>query len=263
MSAKHNFAAKLGFFFMGVLISTSTIQAKQLWSDNSLSLLRGGDYKVYADETQTVLTFEHASGHSWGDMFLFVDRLEADKLNPNEPDDRVKRDNGNDTYWEVSPRLSAGKLLSKDLSMGPIKDILLASTAEISEHQTSYLVGPGVDLSVSGFSHLSLNFYRRNNEGSGDDNWQLTTVWGVPFSLGNQQFVYDGFIDWVSGDGDTTSQTNFTSQFKWDLGALWQTPKTLYLGIEYVYWNNRFGIQDTDAFETNERNVNGLLKLHF
>lgn len=242
---------------LGLIISllfTPVCVAKQLWSDNSLSLLRGNDYEI-GDASRTVLTFEHVSGHSWGDIFLFIDRLEAD-------------DDDNETYSEISPRLSIGKLLNKDLTMGPIQDILLSSTAEIAEDFTHYLIGPGIDLNVPGFAYLKLNFYRRNNEEFGgatkaDDNWQFTPVWGVPFTLGDARFLYDGYIDWRSGDGDNNTEVNFTSQLKWDVGALWQSPKVLYIGIEYVYWNTKYGIKDSDALTTDERNVNGLIKVHF
>jgi len=236
---------------LGLLIAAQPLYAKQFWSDNSLSLLRGNDYEV-GDLNRTVLTFEHVSGHSWGDIFLFADRLESDNK------DR-------ETYWEISPRLSIGNLMDKKLKFGIIKDVLITTTAEINDTVpfTNYLYGPAIDVEIPGFAFLQLNFYRRNNEGDGDDNWQFTPVWAIPFSLGGQQLVYDGFADWVSGNDDNTPQLNFTSQLKWDLGALWQAPKTLYIGIEYVYWNNKFGIKDSSAFKTNERNLNALIKVHF
>ncbi|MBV1921408.1 MAG: ion channel protein Tsx [Pseudomonadales bacterium] len=231
---------------VGVLLTAPPLYAKQLWSDNSLSLLRGNDYEVGA-EGRKVLTLEHVSGHSWGDMFSFVDRLESD--------------NGDlETYWELSPRLSIGKAMGKELTAGLIKDVLITTTAEIADGPfpfTNYLIGPAIDLDIPGFKYFQLNAYRRNNEFS-DDNWQLTPVWGVPFSIAGQDFLYDGFADWRSGSGNNTTELNVTSQLTWDIGALMQTPKTLYIGVEYVYWTNKFGIQDTD-----ERNLNALLKVHF
>ncbi|OUS26283.1 hypothetical protein A9Q99_18815 [Gammaproteobacteria bacterium 45_16_T64] len=253
MTLRYSVTYFFALLFVGLTLAP-TIYAKQLWSDNSLSLLRGNNYEIGA-ESRTVLTFEHVSGHSWGDMFLFVDRLESDN------DD-------NETYWELSPRLSLGKLFNKDLTMGPVKDVLLTTTAEIAENFTHYLIGPAIDLNVPGFAYLQLNVYLRDNEAFGgatkaDANWQFTPVWGVPFSIGNAQFLYDGFIDWRSGDGDNNTELNFTSQLKWDMGALWQSPKVLYVGVEYVYWDTKFGIKDSDALQTDERNLNALIKVHF
>lgn len=45
-----------------------------LWQDNSLTYLNGIDFKIDPPRQQT-LTFEHASGWSFGDLFLFVDGI--------------------------------------------------------------------------------------------------------------------------------------------------------------------------------------------
>lgn len=50
-----------------------------LWQNNSLTYLYGKNFAVDSGEDgreasiQQTITFEHASGWSWGDMFLFVD----------------------------------------------------------------------------------------------------------------------------------------------------------------------------------------------
>jgi len=78
-----------------------------------------------------------------------------------------------------------------------IKDVLFASTVEMSSLQTNYLYGVVTDLAIPGFDYLNLNFYRRNNDCFAD-NWQLTTTWSISFKLGEQQFLFDGFLDWSS-----------------------------------------------------------------
>jgi hypothetical protein len=47
-------------------------------------------------------------------------------------------------------------------------------------------------------------------------------------------------------------------QVKLDIGGLAGKKGRCYAGIEYVYWNNKFGIDHID-----ERNLNLLLKIHF
>lgn len=242
-------------------------KAEMIWNDNSLSLLYGSDYKVdYGlgtdDSTRSVVTFEHVSGHSWGDVFMFADYLASDA-------------GSDELYAEVSPRLSLGKLGGRDLSFGPVKDVLAAGTLEIANfddpdgltatgpHFMNKLAGVGFDLEVPGFSFVQANVYHRENDDKAD-NQQLTLVWGLPFSLGGEQFLYDGFIDWASASVDSHPSMNFTSQLKWDLGARWGQPKALYAGVEYVHWNDKFGIKDgTFGIDSNERNVNLLLKYHF
>ena len=145
------------------------LQAEVLWQDVSVTYLNGSNYRVDGPDKQ-VLTFEHAAGTSWGDSFFFFDHLRADN---------GKRSN----YAEWSPRLSLGKLSNAELKYGIVKDLLFTSTVEMSSLQTNFLYGVATDLTVPGFNYFKLNFYRRNNDGVAD-NWQLTTTWAIPFSLG-------------------------------------------------------------------------------
>lgn len=255
------------FLLVGLCALANTASSKQLWNDNSISLLRGQDYTVPyqgidGDEERTVVTFEHVSGHTWGDVFLFVDRLDS-------------ADDHNETYMELSPRLSLGKITSQPMTFGIISDVLVTSTVEwvsgpyplgdFYYDATHYLIGPAVDLKLPGFTYFQVNAYHRDNDEGKQSNWQLTPVWGMPFSLGSAGFLYDGFIDWRSGTEDAHAETNFTSQLKWDAGkTLMNQEKTLYIGVEYVYWRNKFGLEDgTLPFETTEKNLNLLVKAHF
>lgn len=231
-----------------ILLISAPAQAEVLWQDASLTYLNGSNYRVDGAKQQ-VLTFEHAAGASWGDSFFFLDHLRGK--------------NGERTnYAEWSPRLSFSKFSSNDWQFGLIKDVLFTSTIEMSALQTNVLYGIATDLNLPGFSYLNLNFYRRNNDGVAD-NWQLTTTWALPFAVGTQQFVYDGFIDWASSSVDQRANLNFTSQLKWALHPVLGLKNKLYLGVEYVYWLNKYGIADTPGFRTNESNVNLLLRGHF
>ena len=224
-----------------------SVQAEVLWQDFSASYLHGKHYRVDGPE-KDVLTIEHVAGTSWGDSFFFLDHM------------RAAGDTSN--YAEWSPRISVGKLSGSSLTFGPVKDVLFTSTIEMSSLQTNYLYGVATDLTVPGFNYLNLNFYRRNNDGLAD-NWQLTATWALPFTLGSQQFLYDGFMDWSSASADQSASMNLTSQLKWALHPVLGWKNKLYVGIEYVYWRNKYGIADSPAFRTNESNVNFLLKGHF
>ena len=109
-----------------------------LWQDASLSYLYGKQFEVDADEQQTV-TFEHVSGLSFGDTFLFVDFI----------DYRDSKDD--DSYYgEFSPRFSASKIADVDASFGPIKDVLIATTYEFGKGDVeSFLYGFGAALGFS------------------------------------------------------------------------------------------------------------------
>ncbi|NVK88667.1 MAG: DUF5020 family protein [Gammaproteobacteria bacterium] len=235
------------------ILTFNAANAKSIWSDNSISFLAGNHYEVGPKRKQ-IITLEHASGHQWGDLFYFVDRLKGS-------------DGSNETYMELSPRISFGKLKLIQLENSFIKDILLASTIEMGQSANGsfnhYLVGIGFDIDMPGFKFFQWNFYRRNNDNR-DDSWQLTQTWSLPFTLGAQSWRYDGFIDWSSSTNQASASLNFTSQLKWDLGQFtWQTSNELFLGIEYVLWRNKFGIRNTPQFDTHEDNVNLLIKYHF
>ena len=226
-----------------LLIVSNFLQAKTIWSDFSVSLLKGNKYEV-GDSNRKVVTFEYTSGNTWGGQFLFFDRLESS--------------NGdNETYGEWSP-----KIIVSELDAGIIKNLYLSSTIEagvfsgtngFSNSFTNYLVGVGSDLNIPKFSYASVNFYHRNNEQS-DNGYQMTFVWGVPIG----PLFYDGFMDLAMSTSDNETSMNITSQLKYDISQHLNLDSKLYVGVEYVYWQNKFGIEGID-----EKNVNLLLKYHF
>lgn len=225
------------------LLSTS-VSAKQFWSDTSFTLLKGSDYEVGKSE-RNVFTLEHASGHSWGNIFAFVDRL-----SPKNSDDK-------EVYGEVGMTFN---LMQQKESF--IKDVYVAtqweygsSSGAFGMSQDNYLLGAGVNLDIPGSTFFNVNLYRRNNE-HGDANNQLTLAWAFPFADG---FVYDGFMDAVDSTDSSVSSYNITSQLKYDFGQHMGAEKNkLYAGIEYVYWRNKFGIDGIT-----EKNANLLLQWHF
>jgi len=237
---------------LGTALSTSA-SAEMLWSDFSLSYLYGSHYStVYGGEDdRTYITVEHASGHSWGDNFLFIDR---------QMDHGTGADDDEDSsyYGELSPRLSFGKISGADLSFGPISDVLLASTWEAGDGFDNLLYGLGFDLDIPGFRYFNVNLYKVNND-LVDDDEQLTLTWAYPFSVASQDFLIDGFLDWSSAADDHKSEMNFTPQIKWNAGKLMGLESPLYVGMEYAYWNNKYGNSDGK----DERSASLLVKWHF
>lgn len=237
-----------------------------LWQNNSLTYLYGQHYKV-DPSTQQALTFEHASGWSVGDLFVFVDGIAFNGEKNGAGDSHT-------FYGEIAPRLSFNKLFDANLSFGPIKDVLLAATYEFGEDDVdSYLLGPAVDLAVPGFDYLQINTYYRTTDGKrdGDGVWQITPVWSYTFALGRSDVVIDGYMDWVV-DNDKSYHANlhFNPQIKYDLGkALKVGEKKLYIGVEYDYWKDKYGIDNSSYLGqtilkgTNQNTASLLLKAHF
>ena len=234
------------------------------WQNNSLSYLYGHDYKVDPGIQQTV-TFEHASGWRFGDLFFFTDLIHYNGGQNGAGDSRT-------FYGELSPRLSLGKVFDMPLSIGPISDVLLATTYEFGEDDVeSYLIGPGFDLAVPGFNYFTLNFYRRQTEGPrpGDGVWQITPAWSYSIPLGRSNLLIDGYLDWVvdndqNARGTYHANLHINPQIKYDLGkALNWGEKRVYVGAEYSYWKNKYGIADSANLDTNQNTASLLLKVHF
>ena len=256
----------------GLLGGSQAMASPMLWQNNSLTYLYGKNFAVDAGEIQQTLTFEHASGWTWGDVFLFVDNKWFNGLSGSD---------GHTYYGEFSPRLSLGKLSGRDLSFGPVTDILLSATYERGEGRNrNYLLGPAVDLALPGFDRFSLNTYYRKPDGitgQPGGQWQLTPTWAVTIPLGKSDLLFDGYIDWVVNDagskakGDYLAKNfHFNPQLKYDLGkALDYSPGKLYVGIEYDYWSNKYGIEDGGFVSknfvgpTDQNTFSAIVKAHF
>lgn len=256
-----------GLSLAATLLSGQAMAADLLqWQDNSLTYLNGIDFKVDPPRQQT-LTFEHASGWSFGDLFIFVDGIKYNTEATNGAND------GHSFYGEISPRLSFGKLSGSDLSFGPIKDVLLAATYEFGEDDVdSYLLGPAVDLEVPGFDFFQLNTYYRETDGKRDGSgvWQITPAWSYTLAVGDSDLVIDGFMDWVVDNDDSYhANLHFNPQIKYDMAKAMGWGKRFYVGVEYDYWSDKYGIDD-DGYVgdeilggTDQSAISLLLKGHF
>ncbi|MCM2680274.1 outer membrane protein OmpK [Echinimonas agarilytica] len=248
------------FLLAALVLVAPFTQANGLvqWQDNSLSYLWGNNFEVNPEIQQTV-TFEHASGWSVGDLFVFVDYI-----NYNGQSDFL---NGKSTYYgEFSPRFSFSKTLNKDVSVGFVKDVLVATTYEFGEGDVdSFLIGPGFDLEIPGFDFFQLNMYQRFPDGRDGDTFQITPVWKMTFPVGNSAIIFDGFMDWVvNSDGDYEKNLHFNPQIKYDLGVqLGLRERSLFVGVEYDYWKNKYGIKDSSSFKTDQSVTSLMVKYHF
>ena len=234
-----------------------------LWSDNSLTLLPYGWGFAVDPEEQSTFTYEHVHGSKIGDLFIFVDFVQFHGT-PNGADDST-------WYGEISPRLSLGKMLGKDLSYGPVKDVLIAGTYERGEDADvaeAALVGFGMDLDVgeSGFKYAQLNVYGRSEltEGTEDGfrDVQVTMVAARPFTIGKARFLADGYFDWVLGLGSEGWNYHLNPQVSLDVGSLWGKPDKLFAGVELDFWWNKYQIPDSAAFDTNQSALSLLVKYH-
>jgi len=229
----------------------SNAQAKVLFSDTSVSLLYGEDYELAKDGELTTLTLEHASAHTWGGVFFFVDRLQGASDN--------EKSRAKDIYGELAPKF---KVATFNDSF--IKQVNFAAQYEFGSNssgfsQDNYLVGVGADLDVpiEGMKYASASLYHvfNNNSGPNDaDDQQITLTYGWE----KNNFVVDGYIDYSFNNDDLEDQLHINPQIKYNLQEALGIDNRIEVGLEYSYWRNKFGLDGV-----NQSVPSALVKVHF
>lgn len=220
-------------FLIGSAVA-SMPAASQAWNAFNVQFLYGSNYELGPEQVD-ILTLEWANGWIYGDNFAFVDITNF-----------VQGDNT--VYAEWAPRLSLSKITGNDLSAGPIQDVLLSGTIELGEDVSNVLIGGAIDLDMPGFKFFQINGYLRENPDLSGSTWQTTVAWSTDFEIGRAHWNFSGFIDWAGSEGKSGtlaySKRNFHTQpqLLLDLGHFLGKPGKFYVGVEWLYWDNRFGI---------------------
>lgn len=228
-------------FLMALLVlalcSGSALAA--IWSSTSMSYLQGSGYELASSEDASIMTLEHASGWAYGDNFLFLDIFQ-----PFDKDLSL--------YGEWHPRLSLGKMFKQNMAFGPVTDVFLAGETNFGsnafQNTRIYLYGLGFNLDIPKFNFVSLNVYLRDNMAFEDDtSWQISPAWSIPFNIGEAQLTCGGFLDYMAADNDNAKDNIlFVPQILLDVGAFHDNPGRLFVGIEYQYWKNKYGVDGID-----------------
>lgn len=217
-----------------------------------VQLLHGRKFEEPAsadDVAKTLVTFENSSAWSWGSSYFFVDLLKSDG----------EDDHATEVYAEWYPSASIGKLSGSAIQFGPLRDIsvtlgLNAGTKSTGADPLIYLPGFTFDLNIPGFRFFTLGTYAYVDDGriDGDSNgchdtgYQITPSWSLPIELGSVHMSFDGFIDFIGAHGECDHQIVSQPQLKLDIGNFWGTPNKLYAGVEWQYWQSKFGIDGLD-----------------
>ncbi|GGY73285.1 outer membrane protein OmpK [Marinobacter zhanjiangensis] len=228
--------------------------AEKFFGSSSISVLHSDQYQGFGptEYEATYFTFENVTAHNWGGTFFFIDSDQG----------QGSAQDSDNVYGEFAPTLNGSWLTGSDLSYGPIKDVFLAGQYEFGggTEVNNYMGGFGLAWNVPGFQYFNTAFYYVDNEQINDD-LQMTVTWGAPFEVGPARFLIDGYIDWSTAEADHESEFQFTPQIKLDVSNFWGEPGVLYAGVEYQYWNNKFGLGD-EVMDT-QSSVSALVKFHF
>lgn len=200
------------------------------WDSTSLWYLHGRAFEL-GDRKRDILRFEHANIWKYGDNYYFFDVVDSETT-------------GTTMYGEFAPRISLGKLSGHDMAFGPVRDVLVTAAINIgSSNFRADLYGVGIDLKVPGFTYFQLNAYVRDDQNQPGSTWQITPIWLHQFNLGSLKFSLQGFIDYAGTEGTAVRNLLAAPRLWLDLGALWDAPMHVEVGVEYLYWRNKYGVK--------------------
>jgi hypothetical protein len=198
-----------------------------------------------------IVTLQHASGYSFGDIFFFVDLLD---------DDVADNFNDKDAYGELYAAFSAGKIAGAKFG-GPIKDagFVMGINYGADANVLKYLPGAYLDWNVPGFAFLrtQVTAYIDDSDGiaAESDSWQFDVAWAYPFMAAGQRFSIEGHVEYTGERDGVFGKVNdwvlAQPQFRWDVGyALTGKADQFFIGTEYQFWANKLGTDvDESAFQ--------------
>ena len=226
------------FILLSVLLAVSSVTNAAPffdWTSNNIQLLHGNDFEL-GDKSRTLLTIEHVDGWRYGENFLFIEFIDRD-------------DSSTEVYGEFYPRLSWSKITGKTPSLTFIKDFSLvgginAGNLPKADPYKAYLLGAGISFNIPKMDFFTLDIQAFKADNVHTTGIQITPVWSVPFQIGSLHFLFKGYAEWQSEKATGGSSTFLTQpQLLLDVGQLSGQSNTVYAGIEYHYWHNKFGIK--------------------
>lgn len=235
-------------------------EIQSFFSTTEIEFLAGEGYNLgsndlfpaFAGENSAVTTtVNHFDAWTYGENFFFFDiSRETDGANNTE------------IYGEFYSFLNLLSVVGAQ-PLGPITGIgpsigVNAGSSTGNSNFLAMLYGGQVNLQVPGFNILNFRAHVYDNANDPfsrdlDSTYQLTGVWNIPINISDRiQLQFLGFIDLtgeqaIAGGGQLEQQLLTQPQLRLDLGALsGGQPGWVQAGIEYTYWNNKFGVNNVD-----------------
>lgn len=254
------------------LAGTANLASAATWSDSFLGYRYGTQFHEPSntkDVRKHVLQYSQASGYSVGQNFVNLDILQSDKNDPSSGGDT----GATEFYLTYRHQLHLGKLLERDLSFGPVKEVAFTAGFDLNTKNTTFaprkrlvVAGPTLKFNVpnNGFFDLSLLAGKEwNHCGLGsctdhehgfDNQLILSAAWGLPFQAGPVPLKLQGFINYNTDKGKdyagvkTEAETLMRTSLMVDVGQMAAGRKnTLLVGVGYEMWLNKFGNHATAA----------------
>lgn len=240
-----------------LLLTASPATALVEWSTTELHFQYGHLENPFSDANQDafVLTLQNALGWKYGESFFFADFIED-----------IEHDGFNHTeiYGEWYLSLSLGRILKKDLKIGPIKDFSLIGgvNGSVDAKVIKFLPGLRASWDLPGFAFLNtdLTAYIDASRGVSNggapkesDSFMFDINWAYPFTIGKLSFSIEGHAEYIhcrtNEFGGRVRSWFFTQpQFRLDLGKLLrEEANRLFIGMEYQFWHHKLGTKNDES----------------
>ena len=237
------------------------------WSDTSISWRYGTRFaEPYNPEhiKKHIFALTHASGYKYGSNFFNVDLLQSDKT---DPASLTQSEGAQEAYIVYRHTLDIGALRGTEMRYGPVKGVGLTfgfdwntkNDVGYNSRKRMLVAGPTLMWDVPGFLNTSLLVLRESNAPSGafppisnvngrytyDTHPALSVTWGIPVA---ERLSFEGYGIFIAAKGQdevgngTGAETNIDMALMYDVGAHFSQPKNRFrVGLEYQFWNNKFG----------------------
>ena len=248
------------------LLAASAAQAAD-WSDTSVSWRYGTRFaEPYNPEhiSKHIFALTHASGYKYGSNFFNVDLLQSDK---NDPASLTQSEGAQEAYIVYRHTLDIGALRGTEMRYGPVKGVGVTfgfdwntkNDVGYNSRKRMLVAGPTLMWDVPGFLNTSILLLRESNAPSGafppistvngrytyDTHAMLSATWGIPVA---ERLSFEGYLNFIAAKGrdevgnGTGAETNLDMALMYDIGSHFGQPKNRFrLGLEYQFWNNKFG----------------------
>lgn len=224
-------------------------QDQQPFTVSNVNVRYGWSFKepgIAEDVPKNIFTFENTAAGRWWSSYLFVDVLRS----WSDADANAK-----EVYGEWYPTVSLRALTRRQRSKGILADVGLTvglNTGVRSTGPSPFAVLPGLtfSLNVPGFSFFAVNTVayidRGRFQGQPADctatALQVTPSWSLPIRAGGTSLKLNGFVDFTTRHANCAAQILTTPRLLLDLSAYWHKPGVVYVGVDWLYWHNKYGI---------------------
>jgi nucleoside-specific outer membrane channel protein Tsx len=251
-----------------------------LWQANSVTYTMSNHFSepgVERGVTKHIVEYVHANGYRYGNNLLRAKVMRSDDNDP-----RADGDGGATEFYLVYRHLlSLGAVTGRDFAFGPIRDVGLTLGIHLNSKDNAFgprkrllLAGPTFRFDVPKGAQLDLSLMAAkeynecnlppclapgNDSEIAFDTFPLVHLaFRFPFDVGGVGTLLEGFAakgfrrgkDYVGND--VAYETLVRMAWMADVGRLvGERPNTLYAGVGYEYWRNKYGSSGLPGVDTN------------